>query len=255
MRTQFQKRLQTVVKWESLQQLQIPTLSIAESFQVYCTPFPFSPILYPFFFPPSCSWRSPEGQEYFVTYMADEDGFRIMDSNAVPESAAGVKADGTQGSFAATTNPTQGATNATQGTTHGSPTPTPNATRKTVAATPAAAAVAKGSPAATPTSTQGPTATPPASAQGPVAATPANTHESPGATPQTTQKSLTATPVNILRAFSATPSGTQGSIKVFPSRTPGTFVANPNVNQQHLQLLRDHSDEQDDFRRLTLFIN
>ena len=42
---------------------------------------------------------SPEGVEFFVSYVADEDGFRIVDSNAVPVSSAGVRADGTQGSF------------------------------------------------------------------------------------------------------------------------------------------------------------
>ncbi|XP_063883618.1 trigger factor-like [Scylla paramamosain] len=42
---------------------------------------------------------SPEGVEYFVNYVADEDGFRILESNAVPVSSAGVKADGSQGAF------------------------------------------------------------------------------------------------------------------------------------------------------------
>ncbi|XP_063883971.1 larval cuticle protein 2-like [Scylla paramamosain] len=45
------------------------------------------------------SWVSPEGVQYFVQYVADEDGFRIVDTNAVPISAAGVRADGNQGSF------------------------------------------------------------------------------------------------------------------------------------------------------------
>ncbi|KAK4296215.1 hypothetical protein Pmani_031267 [Petrolisthes manimaculis] len=44
-------------------------------------------------------WTSPEGTEFFVKYIADDDGFRIIESNAVPVSAGGVRADGTQGSF------------------------------------------------------------------------------------------------------------------------------------------------------------
>merc|ERR1712183_674594 len=44
------------------------------------------------------SYTSPEGVEVFVTYIADEDGFRVVDSNAVPASN-GVRADGQQGSF------------------------------------------------------------------------------------------------------------------------------------------------------------
>merc|ERR1712212_29397 len=47
----------------------------------------------------SYSWISPEGTEYFVSYIADDDGFRIVDSNAVPVSVGGVRADGHQGSF------------------------------------------------------------------------------------------------------------------------------------------------------------
>ncbi|XP_045114180.1 calsequestrin-1-like [Portunus trituberculatus] len=47
----------------------------------------------------SYRWMSPEGVEYFVNYVADEDGFRILESNAVPVSSAGVKADGLQGAF------------------------------------------------------------------------------------------------------------------------------------------------------------
>ena len=47
----------------------------------------------------NCSWKSPEGQEFFVKYVADDDGFRIVESNAVPVSAGGVRADGSQGSF------------------------------------------------------------------------------------------------------------------------------------------------------------
>ncbi|XP_064102158.1 cuticle protein 16.8-like [Macrobrachium nipponense] len=45
------------------------------------------------------SWTSPEGEEFYVKYVADEDGYRVVDSNAVPVSHAGVKADGNQGSF------------------------------------------------------------------------------------------------------------------------------------------------------------
>ncbi|XP_071534859.1 uncharacterized protein [Panulirus ornatus] len=47
----------------------------------------------------SYTWTSPEGVEYFVKYIADDDGFRVLDTNAVPVSSAGVRADGTQGSF------------------------------------------------------------------------------------------------------------------------------------------------------------
>ncbi|KAL7639739.1 UNVERIFIED_CONTAM: hypothetical protein RMT77_009149 [Armadillidium vulgare] len=45
------------------------------------------------------SWTSPEGHKYFVRYVADKLGFRIIDSNVVPVSNAGVKVDGNQGSF------------------------------------------------------------------------------------------------------------------------------------------------------------
>ncbi|XP_045597223.1 cuticular protein 47Eg-like [Procambarus clarkii] len=47
----------------------------------------------------SYSWTSPEGVEYFVKYIADKDGYRVLESNAVPVTADGVKADGRQGSF------------------------------------------------------------------------------------------------------------------------------------------------------------
>ncbi|XP_071534850.1 uncharacterized protein [Panulirus ornatus] len=47
----------------------------------------------------SYRWTSPEGVEYYVKYVADEDGFRILESNAVPATADGVSADGSQGSF------------------------------------------------------------------------------------------------------------------------------------------------------------
>ena len=45
------------------------------------------------------SWTSPEGEEFYVKYIADENGYRIVESNAVPVSADGVAADGNQGSF------------------------------------------------------------------------------------------------------------------------------------------------------------
>ncbi|XP_027213685.2 cuticle protein CP575 [Penaeus vannamei] len=44
------------------------------------------------------SWTSPEGDQYFVKYIADDDGFRILESNAVP-AVGDVRADGNQGSF------------------------------------------------------------------------------------------------------------------------------------------------------------
>ncbi|XP_064101943.1 uncharacterized protein LOC135212460 [Macrobrachium nipponense] len=47
----------------------------------------------------SYSWTSPEGVEFFVRYVADEDGYRVLESNAVPVSAFGVRANGQQGSF------------------------------------------------------------------------------------------------------------------------------------------------------------
>ncbi|XP_071534851.1 uncharacterized protein [Panulirus ornatus] len=45
------------------------------------------------------SWTSPEGVEYYIKYVADDDGYRVLESNAVPASADGMKADGAQGSF------------------------------------------------------------------------------------------------------------------------------------------------------------
>ncbi|XP_076028433.1 uncharacterized protein LOC143017528 [Oratosquilla oratoria] len=45
------------------------------------------------------SFTSPEGVEFFVRYVADEDGYRVVESNAVPVSGAGVRADGQQVSF------------------------------------------------------------------------------------------------------------------------------------------------------------
>ncbi|KAL7632672.1 UNVERIFIED_CONTAM: hypothetical protein RMT77_016997 [Armadillidium vulgare] len=47
----------------------------------------------------SYSWTSPNGKEFFIRYIADDDGFRVLDSNAIPVSPHGVKADGSQGSF------------------------------------------------------------------------------------------------------------------------------------------------------------
>ncbi|XP_042872969.1 cuticle protein 16.8-like [Penaeus japonicus] len=47
----------------------------------------------------SYSWTSPEGMKYTVEYIADELGYRITSTNAVPMTQAGVKADGNQGSF------------------------------------------------------------------------------------------------------------------------------------------------------------
>ncbi|XP_063883621.1 uncharacterized protein LOC135112761 [Scylla paramamosain] len=44
-------------------------------------------------------WRSPEGDEYFVRYIADEDGYRVLESNAVPVTADGTPANGAQGAF------------------------------------------------------------------------------------------------------------------------------------------------------------
>ncbi|ROT70064.1 cuticle protein CB5 [Penaeus vannamei] len=40
-------------------------------------------------------WESPEGIEFVVKYIADDKGFRVLESNAVP-SAGGVRADGEQ---------------------------------------------------------------------------------------------------------------------------------------------------------------
>nr|XP_027213689.1 cuticular protein 47Eg-like [Penaeus vannamei]XP_027213690.1 cuticular protein 47Eg-like [Penaeus vannamei] len=44
------------------------------------------------------SWTSPEGEKFFIKYIADDDGYRIVESNAVPVTN-GVVADGNQGSF------------------------------------------------------------------------------------------------------------------------------------------------------------
>merc|ERR1711936_809385 len=45
------------------------------------------------------SFTDPEGNTHFVRYVADEDGFRVLESNAIPASLDGVRADGNQGSF------------------------------------------------------------------------------------------------------------------------------------------------------------
>ncbi|XP_037781211.1 cuticular protein 47Eg-like [Penaeus monodon] len=44
------------------------------------------------------SWTSPEGDKFFIKYIADKNGYRIVESNAVPVTN-GVAADGNQGSF------------------------------------------------------------------------------------------------------------------------------------------------------------
>nr|XP_027238896.1 larval cuticle protein 2-like [Penaeus vannamei] len=44
----------------------------------------------------SYSWTSPEGEEFYVKYVADEDGYRVVESNAVPVSHGRVHADGTR---------------------------------------------------------------------------------------------------------------------------------------------------------------
>ncbi|XP_071534555.1 cuticle protein CP575-like [Panulirus ornatus] len=41
-------------------------------------------------------WESPEGDEFVVKYIADDKGYRVLESNAVP-SANGVAANGEQG--------------------------------------------------------------------------------------------------------------------------------------------------------------
>ncbi|XP_064102365.1 uncharacterized protein LOC135212660 [Macrobrachium nipponense] len=41
------------------------------------------------------TWESPEGIEFVVKYIADDKGYRVLESNAVP-SAGGVRADGEQ---------------------------------------------------------------------------------------------------------------------------------------------------------------
>ncbi|XP_068214668.1 uncharacterized protein [Palaemon carinicauda] len=45
------------------------------------------------------SWTDPDGNEHFVKYVADDDGYRVLESNVVPATADGVRANGEQGSF------------------------------------------------------------------------------------------------------------------------------------------------------------
>ncbi|XP_050702006.1 larval cuticle protein 2-like [Eriocheir sinensis] len=45
------------------------------------------------------SWTSPEGEKYFVRYVADDDGYRVIESNAVPATLGGTAANGAQGAF------------------------------------------------------------------------------------------------------------------------------------------------------------
>ncbi|XP_068214622.1 uncharacterized protein [Palaemon carinicauda] len=47
----------------------------------------------------SYGWTSPEGINFLVRYIADDKGFRILESNAVPINADGIYADGQQGSL------------------------------------------------------------------------------------------------------------------------------------------------------------
>ena len=42
-------------------------------------------------------WESPEGEEFVVKYIADERGYRVLESNAVPTNADGLRANGEQG--------------------------------------------------------------------------------------------------------------------------------------------------------------
>ncbi|XP_063883631.1 LOW QUALITY PROTEIN: uncharacterized protein LOC135112769 [Scylla paramamosain] len=43
------------------------------------------------------SWFSPEGQEFYVQYVADELGYRVLESNALPVSSWGAHAGRTPG--------------------------------------------------------------------------------------------------------------------------------------------------------------
>ncbi|CAL4221746.1 unnamed protein product [Meganyctiphanes norvegica] len=45
------------------------------------------------------SFTDPEGATHFVKYVADTDGFRVIESNVVPATLDNVRADGNQGSF------------------------------------------------------------------------------------------------------------------------------------------------------------
>jgi len=41
-------------------------------------------------------WEDDLGNTHFVTYVADEDGYRVVDSDVVPATVDGVRADGNQ---------------------------------------------------------------------------------------------------------------------------------------------------------------
>merc|ERR1712228_48897 len=47
----------------------------------------------------SYTFTDPDGNQQFVKYVADEDGYRILESNVVPAPLDNVRADGNQGSF------------------------------------------------------------------------------------------------------------------------------------------------------------
>ncbi|CAL4120622.1 unnamed protein product [Meganyctiphanes norvegica] len=47
----------------------------------------------------SYSFTDPEGNRQFVRYIADDKGYRILESNVVPATLDNVRADGNQGSF------------------------------------------------------------------------------------------------------------------------------------------------------------
>merc|ERR1712183_795552 len=44
-------------------------------------------------------WTDPAGNQLYVTYVADNHGYRVVDSNVVPITVGGIRADGAQGSF------------------------------------------------------------------------------------------------------------------------------------------------------------
>lgn len=44
-------------------------------------------------------WTDDDGNTHFVKYIADEDGYRVLESNVVPADGTGVRADGRQGAF------------------------------------------------------------------------------------------------------------------------------------------------------------
>merc|ERR1711887_254938 len=47
----------------------------------------------------SYRFTDPDGNQQFVKYIADEDGYRILESNVVPATLDNIRADGNQGSF------------------------------------------------------------------------------------------------------------------------------------------------------------